>query len=111
MVEKVRPALVLSGGCVEEDRDLITVVPHTTTLRASRFEIAVPLPFLRPGAFLAQNPATVPSPPSLKLLGGVRAEDLAATTSLLPSADEATALQKLLGAPVSIQVAPESLDR
>jgi len=75
MVEKVRPALALSGGCVEEDRDLITVVPHTATLRASRFEIAVPLPSLKPGAFLAQSPATVPSPPGLKLLGRVRAEE------------------------------------
>lgn len=69
MVEKVRPALVLSGPCQANDRDLITVIPHTTTLRSSRFEVNVPLPFLKPGAFLAQAPATVPTPRALKLLG------------------------------------------
>jgi mRNA interferase MazF len=69
MVEKVRPALVLSGICRATDRDLITVIPHTTSLRGSRFEINIQLPFLKPGAFLVQSPATVPSPRALKLLG------------------------------------------
>ena len=69
MVEKVRPALVLSGPSALSDRDLITVIPHTTTLRGSRFEIHIPLPFLKPGAFLAQSPATVPAPRAEKRLG------------------------------------------
>jgi len=67
IVEKVRPALVLSGACGVNDRNLITVVPHTTTLRGSRFEIQVPLPFLKPGAFLVQSPATMPTPRAEKL--------------------------------------------
>ena len=49
MIEKVRPAVVLSGAAGPKDRDLITVIPHTTTLRDSRFEVHVPLPFLKPG--------------------------------------------------------------
>jgi mRNA interferase MazF len=69
MVEKVRPALVLSGPCEAKDREIITVIPHTTTLRGSRFEIHVPLRFLKPGAFLAQSPATVPGVRALKFLG------------------------------------------
>jgi mRNA interferase MazF len=69
MMEKVRPALVLSGPSAANDRKIITVIPHTTTLRGSRFEIDVPLTFLKPGAFLAQSPATVPSVRALKLLG------------------------------------------
>lgn len=69
MVEKVRPALILSGPCHANDRDIITVIPHTTTLRGSKFEINVPLPFLKPGAFLVQSPATVPKVRALKLLG------------------------------------------
>jgi len=69
MVEKVRPALVISGIGAANDRDVITVIPHTTTLRGSRFEINVPLPFLKPGAFLVQSPATVPRVRALKLLG------------------------------------------
>jgi len=69
MAEKIRPALVLSGTCQANDRDIITVIPHTTTLRGSRFEINIPLLFLKPGAFLAQSPATVPRVRALKLLG------------------------------------------
>ena len=69
MVEKVRPALVISGPCGANDRDIITVIPHTTTLRGSRFEINIPLPFLKPGPFLVQSPATVPRVRALKLLG------------------------------------------
>ena len=71
MVEKVRPALILSGPAGVTDRDLITVIPHTTTLRGSRFEIHIPMPFLKPGAFLAQSPATVPMPRAEKRLGRI----------------------------------------
>ena len=69
MTEKVQPAVILSGSCDTTDRDVITVIPHTTTLRGSRFEIPIPLPFLKPGAFLAQSPATVPTPRAEKFLG------------------------------------------
>ena len=61
MAEKVRPALVLSVAFGDIDRALMTVVPHTTTLRASQYEVAVPVPFLKPGAVLAQNVATYPT--------------------------------------------------
>jgi len=66
MVEKVRPALVISDIGAASDRDLITVVPRTTTLRGSRFEINLPMPFLKTGAFLVQSPATVPRFRALK---------------------------------------------
>ena len=69
MVEKVRPALILSGACGATERDVLTIIPHTTTLRGSRFEIHIPLPFLKPGAILAQSPATVPAPRAEKFLG------------------------------------------
>ena len=52
MAEKVRPALVVSVGYDDVDRALLTIVPHTTSLRGSQFEIAVSVPFLQPGAFL-----------------------------------------------------------
>jgi mRNA interferase MazF len=42
MIEKVRPALVMSVSYGDLDRALITVVPHTTSLRGSEFEITVP---------------------------------------------------------------------
>ena len=83
MVEKIRPALILSGACADADRDLITIVPHTTTLRGSRFEIAVTLPFLKPGAFLVQSPATLPSPRALQWLGRMQPADVSRIESAL----------------------------
>ena len=61
LAAKVRPCVVLSVPLEESDRSLVTVIPHTTTLRQSRFEIAVPVKFLRPGAFDAQGIVTVPA--------------------------------------------------
>jgi mRNA interferase MazF len=41
MAEKVRPALVVSVGYGDVDRALITILPHTTSLRGSQYEISV----------------------------------------------------------------------
>ena len=76
MVEKIRPALILSGACSANDRDIVTVIPHTTTLRGSRFEVHVSLPFLKAGAFLAQSPATVPTRRAEKYLGKMTEEQV-----------------------------------
>lgn len=76
MVEKVRPGLVLSVAFGDLDRALITVVPHTTTLRGSQYEIVVPVPFLRPGAFLVQNIATYPTVRAIRRLGVLKAEQM-----------------------------------
>ena len=66
---KVRPALVVSVAFGDRDRALITVIPHTTALRGSPFEIGVPVPFLKPGAFLVQGVATFPIARALHRLG------------------------------------------
>jgi mRNA interferase MazF len=76
MVEKVRPALILSVGFGDDDRALITVVPHTPSLRGSQFEIAVPVPFLKPGGFLVQNIATYPTVRAIRRLGVLKKEQL-----------------------------------
>ncbi len=62
MAAKVRPALVLSIPADERDRALVTLIPHTTSPRQSRFEASVLVPFLRPGVFDAQNLITIPMP-------------------------------------------------
>lgn len=69
MTGKIRPALVLSGPCGPNDRDLITIIPHTTELRGSCFEVAIPMPFLKTGAFLVQNPVTLSTRRAEKYLG------------------------------------------
>jgi mRNA interferase MazF len=57
---KVRPCLVLSIPAGDSDRALVTLVPHTTSVRGSQFEVVVPARFLKPGAFDAQGLVTVP---------------------------------------------------
>jgi mRNA interferase MazF len=59
LAAKIRPCLVLSVPATEADRSLVTVVPHTTSLRGTRFEVAVSVPFLRAGGFDAQGIVTV----------------------------------------------------
>jgi mRNA interferase MazF len=55
LAAKVRPAVVLSVPPSETERALVTLVPHTTSLRGSRFEVATRVPFLKEGAFDAQG--------------------------------------------------------
>ena len=76
LAAKVRPCLVLSVPLQESDRSLVTVIPHTTTVRQSRFEIVVPARFLRPGAFDAQGIVTVPTVRLMNHLGTLTADQL-----------------------------------
>lgn len=55
MAAKVRPAVVMSVPVDDADRALVTLVPHTTSPRSSRFEVSVGVPFLRTGVFDAQT--------------------------------------------------------
>jgi len=74
MAEKVRPALVVSVEYTDVDRALVTIVPHTTSLRGSQYEIEVNAPFLKPGAFLVQNVATYPNVRAVRKLGALKRE-------------------------------------
>lgn len=60
LAAKIRPGLILSVPYEDADRSLVTLVPHTTSVRGSRFEVAMPVQFLKPGAFDAQGLVTVP---------------------------------------------------
>lgn len=80
LAAKVRPCLVLSVPIEESDRSLVTLIPHTTTLRQSRFEVAVSVRFLRPGAFDAQGIVTVPTVRLMNRLGTLSAEQIQAVS-------------------------------
>ncbi len=69
MAQKTRPAVVVSTPPGDQDRVLITIVSPTTAMRGSPSEIAVPLPFLREGAFLVQSITTIPAKHALRRLG------------------------------------------
>jgi mRNA interferase MazF len=77
MAAKVRPCLVLSVPTDPQDRVLVTVVAHTTSLQGTRFEVAVKTPFLKPGAFDTQQVLTVPQAKLVRKLGDLSADRLA----------------------------------
>ena len=76
LAAKVRPCVVMSVPLQESDRSLVTVVPHTTALRQSRFEVAVSPRFLKPGAFDAQGIVTVPTVRLMNRLGALTTEQM-----------------------------------
>ena len=78
LAAKVRPALILNQPFTDTDRALITAIPHTQSLRGSQFEIALPLTFLKGGAFLVQNPVTIPAVKAERRLGQWTPTQLAA---------------------------------
>lgn len=77
MAAKVRPAVVFSVPAYDSDRALVTLVPHTTSVRGSRFEAVVPVSFLKAGAFDAQNLITIPHANLLRALGRLSSGPLA----------------------------------
>jgi mRNA interferase MazF len=68
-VAKTRPSLILSIPALDTDRALITVIPHTTQPRGTRFEVDIRTSFLARGVFDAQNPMTTPHAKFLRRLG------------------------------------------
>jgi len=83
LAAKVRPCLVLSVPAEESDRSLVTLIPHTTSLRQSRFEVVVPVRFLRPGAFDAQAIVTVPTARLINRLGVLSSEQVRAVAKIV----------------------------
>jgi mRNA interferase MazF len=77
LAAKIRPCLVL-GVPGADDRAIVTVVPHTTSLHSTRFEAAVSVRFLKAGAFDAQGIVTVPTVRLMRRLGTLSPEQLSA---------------------------------
>ncbi len=77
MTAKVRPCLVLSVPTAPQDRVLVTVVAHTTSVQGTRFEVAIKAPFLKPGVFDAQQVLTVPQVKLVRKLGDLKPNELA----------------------------------
>lgn len=76
IAQKVRPALVISIPYGDSDRALIGVIPHTTATRGSQFEIAIPLPSLKEGAFLVQGVQSLPPKFFLQRMAVLSAEQM-----------------------------------
>jgi mRNA interferase MazF len=75
MVAKVRPCLLLTNYPADDELALVTVLPHTTALRGHRWELALPKPFLKPGAFHLQQVQSVSIARLERRLGALTADE------------------------------------
>lgn len=85
LAAKVRPCLVLSVRPGPADRVLYALVPHTTSVAGTAYEVSVPVPFLKPGAFDPQGLVTVPRPRLIRRLGILAPTELALVESAVRS--------------------------
>lgn len=76
MAAKIRPCLVISSPIGENDRALITLVPHTTSTRTTHFEATVATHYLKSGAFDGQGLVTVPVNRAVRPLGRLKDEQM-----------------------------------
>ena len=74
---KIRPCLIFSIEPELQDRALVTVVIHTTSLRGSQFEVVTQVRFLQSGAFDAQNLITISIAKLQRRLGTLPPDQLA----------------------------------
>jgi mRNA interferase MazF len=77
MVGKVRPCLIVSIPIEPQDRVLVTLVPHTTSVQGTRFKVTVKASFLKAGAFDAQQVLTVPQVKLVRKLGALAPDQFA----------------------------------
>ena len=68
--------MVISAPYGETDRALIGVIPHTTAVRGSQFEVSIPTRWLSQGAFLAQGIQALPPKYFLRRLGKLTPEQM-----------------------------------
>lgn len=76
LAAKIRPCLILSVPVENDERSLVTLVPHTTAVRESRFEANLVVRALKPGAFDAQGIVTVPTVRLIRKLTYLTAEQM-----------------------------------
>ena len=81
MAGKVRPCLLLTCFPAEDELALITIIPHTTALRGNRWELTIPKPFLKSGAFHLQQIQSVPMVRLLRRLGALTPEEMNAVAT------------------------------
>ena len=60
----------------DDELDLVTLLLHTTALRGNRWELNIPKPFLKPGAFHLQQIQTVSTIKLERRLGVLNGEEM-----------------------------------
>jgi len=75
---KIRPVLILSVPYSDSDYALHAVVPHTTSLRSSDFEVKLTVQGLREGAFNVQGLLAVPTAKLLRKISQLTPDQIEA---------------------------------
>jgi len=83
LAAKVRPALIASISYLDHERALYAIVPHTTALRNTRFEVSVEVPGLQTGAFDAQGLRPVPPVVLLRRISQLKPTQMAAVETAM----------------------------
>jgi mRNA-degrading endonuclease toxin of MazEF toxin-antitoxin module len=73
---KVRPVVVVSVPFAENERTLCIVVPHTTSVIRSRFELEVQHHALREGVFDVQQTSAIQASKFIRRLGALSGPDM-----------------------------------
>lgn len=74
---KVRPVFVASVPFLDNERTLCIIVPHTTSVIGTRFEIEISHPALQQGVFDVQQTAAVQAAKFVRRLGALDALGIA----------------------------------
>lgn len=77
MVQKTRPALILSVAYLDHERAVVTYVPRTTSQRHTRFEVPHQAPGFDLGVFDAQGIGGIPDVRLMRKLGVLSADTMA----------------------------------
>ena len=71
LAAKVRPCLVINVPFDDEERALYAIVPHTTSVWGTRFEVPTALHWMHHGAFDVQGVRPVPGKAFTRKMGVV----------------------------------------
>ena len=83
LAAKVRPCLILSDHPADDELALVIIIPHTTAIRGNRWELALPKPFLKPGAFHLQQIQPISLARLERKLGSLTPDELQRVKTML----------------------------
>ncbi|MGZ8242993.1 type II toxin-antitoxin system PemK/MazF family toxin [Methylomagnum sp.] len=75
LAAKIRPCLILSEYPADNELALAVIIPHTTAIRDNRWELPIPKPFLKVGAFHLQQIQSIPLARLERRLGALTADE------------------------------------
>lgn len=80
---KVRPCLLLTDYPPDAELAMVTVLPHTTAVKGNRWELNIPKPFLKPGAFHFQQIQSISVAYLMRRLGALIVEEMDRVADML----------------------------